>query len=246
MSRTVVITMAGRGSRFKRAGIETPKYVIEIDGRTMFEYALGSLADLVDDRFVFVTRADHGVDDVVAEHCERAGIDDHATVSVQSVTDGQASTALVADDLVPDDDTVAIYNIDTYVEADQLQREGLGTGHCIPVFRPSGDRWSFVERDADGAVRRVTEKERVSELATVGFYQFRSWRRFRSAYHEDAKAVKAEYGETYIAPLYNQLLDAGEHIDILELDTDTVHVLGTPEDLTNFYPAFPQEHGIEL
>jgi len=239
MSRTVVITMAGRGSRFKQVGIETPKYLIEIDGRTMFEYALKSLADLVDDRFVFVTRADHGVDDVIAEHCERAGIDNHETVSVQSVTEGQASTAIVADGLVPDNNTVGIYNIDTYIEVGQLLREELGTGHCIPVFRPSGDQWSFVERDTSGAVRRVIEKERVSELASVGYYQFSSWRRFRSAYEGAANTVKAEYGETYVAPLYNWLVDAGDNIDILEVDSDAVHVLGTPEELTDFYPGFP-------
>ena len=241
MSRTIVITMAGRGSRFKKVGIETPKYLVKIDGTTMFEYALRSLSDLNDDRFVFVTRADHNTDDVVANHCDQVGIDDFETVEVPEVTDGQASTAMAADEYVADTDTVAIYNIDTYVEKGQLERDRLGSDHCIPVFSPAGDRWSFVETDENGGVMRVTEKERVSDMATVGFYQFSSWRRFREAYENAGADIEGQYDETYVAPFYNWLLKNGDRIDVVRLDTDAVHVLGTPEDLAQFYPAFEAE-----
>jgi choline kinase len=244
MSRTVVITMAGRGSRFKQAGIEEPKFLIEIDGRTMFEYALEGLSDFADDSFVFVTRADHDVDDVITTHCDRVGIEAYETVSVPEVTDGQASTAMYADDLVPDEETMAIFNIDTYIEPGELRAEEVGLGHSIPVFSPAGERWSFVETDADGSVTRVTEKERVSDAATIGFYQFESWERFRTAYEAAAEDVKAEYGETYIAPLYNWLVDQGDEIDLVSIPTDRVHVLGTPDDVCAFYPAFAEEHDL--
>lgn len=32
----IVITMAGLGMRFKKAGYETPKYKIEVKGKTLF------------------------------------------------------------------------------------------------------------------------------------------------------------------------------------------------------------------
>lgn len=246
MSRTFVITMAGRGSRFRSVGFEQPKFLIEIDGQTMFEYALRSLSNFTEDAFIFVTREDHDVIDVIATHCDRVGIDDFQTTTVPEVTDGQASTALYADELVPEDDTVAIFNIDTYVEEGELLADEVGLGHSIPVFYPEGERWSFVETDEDGSITQVTEKERVSDAATVGFYQFRSWSRFKTAFEEAGEVVKEEYGETYIAPLYNWLADQGDDIDLVPLTTDRVHVLGTPEDVCAFNPAFEDEYDLCL
>jgi choline kinase len=244
MNRTIIITMAGRGSRFKQAGIRGPKFLIEIDGRTMFEYALMGLSDFSNDSFVFITRADHNVDDVIATHCDRVGIDDFETVSVPEVTDGQASTAIYADDLTPDEETVAIFNIDTYIEPDELRGDDVGLGHCIPVFSPEGERWSFVQTDENGSVTRVTEKERVSDMATIGFYQFDSWDRFKTAYEATAEDVKAEYGETYIAPLYNRIIEQDDEINLVSVPTDSVHVLGTPEDVCAFYPPFAEEYDL--
>lgn len=244
MSRTVIITMAGRGSRFRNAGIKKPKFLIEIDGRTMFEYVLSGLSDFVDDSFVFVTRADHDINDVIATHCDRVSIKQYETVSVPEVTDGQASTAMYADNLVPDEEAVAIFNIDTYIQPGALQAKKVGVGHSIPVFSPEGERWSFVETDANGSVSRITEKEPVSDVATIGFYQFESWSRFKAAYKAAAQDVKSEYGETYIAPLYNWLVDQGDEIGLVSLPTDSVHVLGTPDDVCSFYPAFAEEHNL--
>lgn len=244
MSRTVVITMAGRGSRFKQAGIEKSKFLIEIDGQAMFEYALKGLSDFADDSFVFVTRADHDVEDVIADHCDRVGIKKFETVTVPEITDGQASTAMYADSIVPDEETAAIFNIDTYIELGELLASDVGPGHCIPVFSPEGERWSFVETDADGSITRVTEKERVSDSATIGFYQFSSWIRFKMAYEGAAERIRARYGETYVAPLYNWLIEKGDEIDLVTVPTDRVHVLGTPEDVCEFYPPFAEEHDL--
>ena len=41
---TIVITMAGLGSRFKKAGYTVPKYMIEAHGKTLFEWSMESLS----------------------------------------------------------------------------------------------------------------------------------------------------------------------------------------------------------
>ena len=39
----VVITMGGLGSRFRKMGYTTPKYMIEAKGKTLFEWSMISL-----------------------------------------------------------------------------------------------------------------------------------------------------------------------------------------------------------
>ena len=39
----VIITMAGLGSRFRKAGYNCPKYMIEAKGKTLFDWSMDSL-----------------------------------------------------------------------------------------------------------------------------------------------------------------------------------------------------------
>lgn len=48
MKMTVVITMAGLGSRFRKAGYKVPKYQIEAHGRTLFDWSMESLKGFAD------------------------------------------------------------------------------------------------------------------------------------------------------------------------------------------------------
>jgi dTDP-glucose pyrophosphorylase len=229
--------MAGEGSRFREQGFDQPKYRIEIDGEPMFRWALRSLTDFFDDHFVFLTREEYRDETFVSDQCEKLGVSDYDIRSIAGLTDGQATTALAAEELVPETNTTAIYNIDTYIEETKLKADQVGSGHCMPVFRPEGDHWSFVRMDS-GTVSEVREKERISPLATVGFYQFESWHRFEAAYRSKKDRVKSEFGEVYVAPLYNWLVDSGDAIGVVEVDTGSVHPLGTPTDVSKFAPQF--------
>ena len=56
MSLNVVITMAGRGSRFLQAGYKVPKYEIVVSGKSLFDWSLLSLKNFInlDTRVIFV------------------------------------------------------------------------------------------------------------------------------------------------------------------------------------------------
>jgi len=43
-----------------------------------------------------------------------------------------------------------------------------------------------------------------------------------------------EKNEKYIAPLYNYMIEKGMDVTISIVDSDKVHVLGTPEELQIF------------
>jgi len=55
----VVMSMAGRGSRFAGHGVARPKPLIPVAGKPMFAWALRSLDGLAYSRVVFVVLVEH-------------------------------------------------------------------------------------------------------------------------------------------------------------------------------------------
>lgn len=234
----ILITMAGRGSRFRDVGISRPKHEIEVQGEPMFDWAMRSLESFFDEDFVFVAQAEHTPDAFIDAATTRLGIDSYDVVVLDEYTSGQASTAVAADDSIDSGSAVAIYNIDTYIEEGALTPDIIEGDGFIPTFPTSGTRWSFVETTESGDATAVSEKEKISDAATAGFYYFDRWEHFVNAYRARADAVEGEYGETYVAPLYNHLIDRDKRVTTYELDPEDVHVLGTPTDLERFDDSF--------
>lgn len=239
----IIITMAGRGSRFKKQGIDEEKHRLEIDGKTMFEWSMESLEDFFEEDFIFITRSSNEDSGFIQDKCRDLGISNVEIIEIDGLTDGQASTVLKAEDLIGKEESIAIYNIDTYIESGNIKKTQIKGDGNIPVFRADGEKWSFV-RTEDGKVVELAEKERISELATVGFYHFNRFGDFKAAYRETSEEVKQEYGEVYIAPLYNWLLDNDRELSIQEIPKEEVHVLGTPEDVIEFWPEFKEIHSV--
>lgn len=229
--------MAGRGSRFREAGINKPKHRIQIKDRTMFWYAMSSLKDFFDEQFVFVCLSEYDDTPFLQEQCSQLGIEEFDIVEIPAITDGQATTALKADEYIEADNAALIYNIDTYIEEGTVGKEEINGDGWLPVFQAAEDRWSFVRVD-NGKVVEVAEKERISDLATVGLYYFDSWEEYKAAYQELGEGIQNRYGEKYIAPLYSWLIYNDKTVRYNEIKKENVHVLGTPEDAIRFDPEF--------
>lgn len=233
----VAITMAGLGSRFREAGYDVPKYMIEARGRTLFEWSMDSLADYWPhaSRAVFVVREEDGARGWVLDRCAEMGIPGPEVLELAAPTDGQATTALLACEGCDPDEGLLVYNIDTYVEPGAMRHADLrGDGH-MPCFHAPGDHWSFARIDESGRVVEVREKRRVSDNCTLGAYWFRSVALYREVYAEYyADASHLEKGERYIAPLYNHMIARGDEVTISIVDAARVHVLGTPAELEEF------------
>ncbi|WP_066333915.1 glycosyltransferase family 2 protein [Azohydromonas lata] len=245
-TQNIVITMAGRGSRFYEAGYTVPKYEIEAHGRTLFDWSMLSLRDFLDadSRVIFVCLAENRSRDFVLRRCEALGLHDAHVVEVEQVTDGQATSAYVSRALWAPQAPLLIYNIDTYVNPRVLRPADIrpGSDGWVPCFQVPGEHWSFVKLGADGWAERITEKQRISEHASIGLYWFAQAQEYVNAYEEffsdDANLVK---GERYVAPLYTHLIRQGRHISIADLPVADVNVLGTPSELKQFLEKDPSQ-----
>lgn len=229
----VIITMAGEGKRFKKDGIRIPKHMIMIKGKSLFEWALLSLTNFIDNKFIFVTRKFHNTPDFIREKCSTFGIKELKIKEIDYLTDGQAATVMEAEELITDlDEEIIIYNIDTYVEAVELNPEHIRGEGWVPVFETEGDHWSFVKFKSDGRVTAMAEKDRISQYGSIGLYYFSSFSLFKNAYNEYYK--KANLDERYIAPIYNILIQEKKEIYAAVLNKSRVHVLGTPKEVKIF------------
>lgn len=236
----VVITMGGLGSRFRKRGYTVPKYMIPAKGKTLFEWSLISLEGYRDriDRYVFLAMEDPTVNvgGFVREKCAALGITNYDLVLLDHLTDGQATTALLAKPYWTPSHALLVYNIDTYVEPGKMNWQELKGDGFIPCFRADGDHWSFVRLNDAGRVVEIKEKQRISPYCTLGAYYFRTCQLYENLYHEyyDVPRDDLVNGEKYIAPLYDYLLSKGGDIYISDIDPARVHVLGTPEELEAF------------
>lgn len=234
---TIIITMAGLGSRFRKAGYTVPKYEIEAKGKTLFEWSLDSLIGYSDyvEKIIFIVRKEDKATQFITEKCNNYNYGEIDIIEIDQLTDGQATTAMLGIDKCNKESPVLIYNIDTYIEPYELKTEDLnGDGH-IPCFHAAGTHWSFVKLDDNNQVLEVKEKERISDNCSLGAYFFSSANLYRQLYMEYYKDdSRLEKNEKYIAPLYNYMITKGLMVTMSIVNEKKVHVLGTPEELEMF------------
>lgn len=240
----IIITMAGLGSRFRKIGYNCPKYMIEAKGKTLFEWSMDSLVDYNPyvSKYIFVVRKEDNSEYFIREKMERYRIKNIEVIGIDYLTDGQATTCMLALPFCDQEESIMVYNIDTFVEAFEMKyMEINGDGH-IPCFHASGDHWSFVRIDAEGNVVEIREKVRISDNCTLGAYYFSSAKLYKElyeGYYSDTSNL--EKNEKYIAPLYNYMIEKGMKVTISIIEAEKVHVLGTPEELNIFLGGTNEE-----
>jgi dTDP-glucose pyrophosphorylase len=236
---TIVIPMAGRGSRFADAGYALPKPLLPVHGVPMIELVVRNLAPTEPARFVFVCRREH-----LSAYGFGAGLRHAAPgceiVPIDTVTEGAVCTVLLAEAAIDADDVLVIANSDQWVDHTMDKHLALLRGEhldgLVMTMTADDPKWSFVELDAARRVTNVVEKEVVSDEATVGIYTFASGGDFLRAAKAMIAAGKRVNGEFYVAPVYNELLAEGAAvgIDNVGSEGDGMYGLGIPAD----YEAF--------
>jgi len=230
----IVVPMAGRGSRFADAGIETPKPLIDVAGEPMLTWALKSLAGIEASQMIFIILREHdqtyGLSSLLREHYPEAEI-----VLLPDVTEGQLATVLAARDLIDSDEDVLIANCDTYIVSDlaqAIQQRPPEIAGIISVADMPGDRWSFVRTDAQGRAVEVAEKVRISPHASTGFYYFSSGKQLVTVGSEMIERGEKTRGEYYVIPVYQKYIERGWRVTIAPVRE--MWDMGTPEALAAF------------
>lgn len=225
--------MAGNGKRFVDEGYKTPKALLNINGKTLFQRAVLTFKTFFNEEdFVFLYRTDIYNKDNLSKQLTSIGLFDKCQYQgFNTVTKGQAHTIYEYTNYLNNNltDPLIIFNIDTFY---QLPDEGnhfkfyLNRQSFIDTFLADGDHWSFVISD-NGIVKKVAEKKRISDQCSTGLYGFSSIESFNRCYrnyHEDYGSM-----EHYIMPLYNLLMQK-EIVYENPVLSNQVIVCGTPKE----------------
>ena len=229
----VVIPMAGRGKRFAEQGYSKPKPLIDVNGKPMIQLVIDNLN--IDAKYHFICQK---------EHCTKYSLDnflrslkpDCNIIPIDKITDGPASTVLLAKKFINNDDELIIANSDQFVDWNSnnflsfLRNKDADGG--ILTFEAYDDKWSFVKIDDLGFVTEVAEKKPISNIATVGIYYYKKGKFFVEATEQMIQKNIRVNNEFYVAPAYNEMIQHEKKICIFNVAK--MYGLGTPEDLNTF------------
>ena len=227
---TVLIPMAGAGSRFEKAGYTFPKPLIEVNGKPMIQVVVDNI-NLKNEKHVYI---------VQKEHYERYALNyllplitpDCEIVQVENVTEGAACTTLLAKEFIDNDEPLLISNSDQFIEWGIGIPTKSSFDAAIYTFEATHPKWSFAKVGDDGYVEEVAEKKPISNIATVGIYYWQKGSDYvKYAEQMIEKNIRVN-NEFYVCPVFNEAIGDGKQV--ITTDVNKMWGLGTPEDLKVF------------
>lgn len=232
---TIVIPMAGLSSRFTKAGYTLPKYMLYVKNKSLFRLAVESFEKYFDTvRFVFIARDVFDTERFIKEECNLLGIKDFSVVMLDQPTRGQAETVIkgVEGAGVKDDESILIFNIDTFRPGFIIPENIKDWDGYLEVFEGSGANWSYAKTESENSTRVVetAEKREISTHCSTGIYYFKKAKEFVDAYNENLVNPIKGVPELYVAPLYNFLIRDGKSIHINIIPRETVIFCGVPQE----------------
>lgn len=227
---SLVMPMAGRGSRFAREGVLEPKPLIDLEGRPFFWWAAESVLRATPvGEMIFV---------VLEEHCAQFDIERriHAfypqarVLALPEVTSGAAETARRGLEALARDGPVAINDCDHAFLCTGLERAVAdlreNTAGALLCFRSDSPAYSYAELSTDGGVVGTVEKKVVSSFAIAGCYLVNSPRTYfemEARYREHCP-----YDELFVSGVYNEMAARG--LTIAKVDLQRHFSFGIPEE----------------
>jgi len=229
----VLIPMAGAGSRFEKAGYTFPKPLIEVKGKPMIQVVVDNIN--IEANYIYVVQKSHrekyNLDtllNLITPNCK--------IIEVDGITEGAACTALLAKELINNENPLFFANSDQFVEWNssefmyKMQESKCDGG--IVTFESTHPKWSFVKLNNNGLVTEVAEKNPISNLATVGYYYWKKGSDFVKYAEEMINNNIRVNNEFYVCPVFNNAISDGKEIRTFNIEK--MWGLGTPEDL-DFY-----------
>lgn len=231
----IVIPMAGEGTRFPRDKYQVPKPLIEINGISMIEQAVGSLG--LTGTYYFIVRYDNYYNQI----CNLLNkiIPSPKIVSVKETTKGPASSCLLVKDIINREEELVIANCDQIMWWDSqlfltvaryYKYDGL-----VVTYTATTPKNSYAKIDRYGFVKEIREKEVISNISLNGIHYWRKGKYFVQSSQSMIQCNdRAPNGEFYVGPSYNYMIKSQLKVGIHHIPEWQHNPVGTPEDLEKY------------
>jgi dTDP-glucose pyrophosphorylase len=239
---TILIPMAGAGSRFVEEGYTTPKPLLPILGKPMVVSATNALPQ--GDKYIFVIRdfqiSDYQIDQHLSEHFPNS-----QTVVLDHLTEGQAVTCLKAKELINDEVPLIIGASDNGMLYNKVLFEQLTYDtDCIvftfrnnPAVLAKPQAYGWVKIDKDNNIKEMSVKKPISDTpmndhSVVGAFWFKTGKLFVEAAERMIAQNRRINNEFYVDECINDVIQLGYKAKVFEVD----HYIcwGTPNDYKTF------------
>jgi dTDP-glucose pyrophosphorylase len=236
----IILAMAGRGSRFAKAGLTTPKPLIDVDGKPMFMKALSSLdAIAAAKHYTIVIRAEHDQQYNLTEQLKAILPTANVVVTDEEPT-GALRDAYRAQPHLRPGQGIVLLDCDLWFHSqpyyDMVQDSLSGASDIaggLLTFEADNPRYSYAAVDADWMVTRTAEKEVISNRAITGAYYVGNTETFVAVANELlAQPLTDKMPEYYISHIYNLLLKQGGKVQATPVEKFAS--FGTPEELAAY------------
>jgi len=238
----VIIPMSGMSSRFAVAGYDIPKYLIEVDGKTVIEHIINLYPK--DTEFVCILNRKHH-DETHAPSLLLHLLPEGSSVHViEPHKLGPVHSVLQVIKYIEDDEPVIVNYCDfsMYWDYDDFedfveQTECDGCVVCYTGFHPhmlGSDNYAFCKTEGNNKIVEIREKQpftddKMSEYASTGTYYFRKGKYIKKYFQQLIDNDININGEYYVSLVHNLLIED----NLLNLVYEVPHMLqwGTPYDL---------------
>ena len=232
---TIVIPMAGQGSRFVKAGWGTPKPLITFCGKMMIEHVMDSFPSMQWVRFVLIVREDFLEDYQNEMKC----LIDRENVSIvvaKKITQGAACSVLLAREYFKDS-SLLVVDSDTFYQKgilpaflEKVKEYGFNLG--LITFKSDEACYSYIKLSPAGYLDEIAEKKVISKAAISGVYYFSDGSEFEKAVIESMVYDEREKGEFYLSSIFGKVaLKCKQKILLYEVPRDDIFCAGTPQQL---------------
>lgn len=237
----IIMPMAGEGSRFLNEGWNTPKPLIELHGKKLFERAIESVSiEGAPMKYSFIVRQEHidnyQIDKQIKEILPKAEV-----FSVLKTTRGAVETCLIARNAIDMNDAIVVMDCDLefksryYTEKIKeiiSKKTDEVDGGLLVSFNSNEARYSYAEINQSNIVIRTAEKEVISNHALCGAYFFSKADSFLYAADSLLNEANFSKAEFYVSLLYNYLIKKGEKVLLAKMEA--YYSYGTPEELKRY------------
>lgn len=243
---TLLLPMAGRGSRFEQEGYPAPKPLLEVNNLSMILQAVNCLPQ--SDNNVFMCLENHiknfSIDKKLSNYYPNTRI-----VSINKTTQGQASTCQIGIDEVGIDlqSPILISACDNGVYYDSQKYQDMVNDTSIDIIvwtfrnnqasKTNPNAYAWLDVDDNGFVRYVSCKNFIYEdplttHAIVGTMFFRKCEYFTKGYNSNIKEDIRTNGEFYVDDVLNQNIKDGLKVKVFEVENYICW--GTPNDFRTY------------
>ena len=237
MSLLTIFPMSG-ANRYESTAFHYPKPLIEIGTSTMVGQAIEPYCTISDNLHFAVNKNDvveYRLDLVIKNNVKNV---EFSMTEISAETSGALATCMLVAASYPAESELIIANYDQAIdfsvdEAIKCFRDNSADFGCV-TFESSHPKWSFVEVDNGGTIKRFAEKVPISTNALVGFYYFKSIGDFRRA-AERVVMNSPRYADCfYVSEAFNQLILVGKIGQCFEINPDQYVKFTEPTAIDSF------------